>query len=382
MNLELTKKEILPPLKIVGGVIETKQVMSIMSHYLLRTEGDVLTIIGGDNEVEMQHTIPVETGNDFSVTLPRKVLDVIRSLPDGSDVSIKSKGDDSGQVVVASGKSRFTLATLSAEDYPNSPDIQASAPSKKKGKDKGQVTQFTLPQADLKTYLSRVAFCIASNDVRYYLMGVKLELHDDQLSLAATDGHRLAVASAELETDSTGDIDVIVPRKAVLELLKLLGDEGEVTVLCSLTHCKFIIRDNLTLVSKLIEGTYPDWRSVIPQNAGMLVIADTAQLKQAIQRVMLLSNEKYKGVRLTLGENLLTLNARNPNQEEASEELEVVYTGDALEIGFNGQYLLEVLSTIPTAKTRLAFTDPNSSVLITPPDDHQLMQWIVMPMRL
>jgi DNA polymerase-3 subunit beta len=372
MNLTLTKQELLHPLKMVASVVEERKVLPILSTILLQTDGDLLKLTGGDGEIEISCQLPIESGADFAVTVPKKLLDITRSLPDGSELNLTDTSGN-GKLIVHSGKSRFTLSTLAANDYPASPELETTQ-------------EFTTPQARLKYLLKQCVFCSATNDVRYYLNGLLLEINDDEIHLVATDGHRMATTQVAsegegLELVNDTETSVIIPRKTVLELLKLLGDDSDVQISFNDTHIRFTMNESLQLTSKLIDGKFPDWRAVIPQQAHNVVTLDKTNLQAALTRVALLSNEKYKGVRLTLTENLLTINAKNPNQEEATEELEVDYTGEPLEIGFNCVYLLEALAVIGTSDVRLAFTDSNSSVLITQTGD-ETGQWIIMPMRL
>lgn len=383
MNLELTRKELLPSLKTVASVIEDRRGgMSVLGNIFLQADGDQLKLTGGDGDIEVTCNIPIETGADFALTVPKKLLDITRSLDDDDDLHFSDKDD---KLIIKSGKSRFTLATLPADDYPASPELEVKK-------------QLNLPQSQLKSLIKQCAFCTASNDVRYYLNGLLLEISEGGAHLVGTDGHRMAVAPLELPTSpavketgkkskkaaatETNDAKIIIPRKTIYELLKLLGDDGDVQIGYTDKHIQFTLSDSLQLTSKLIDGQYPDWQSVIPANADKIVTAPKAALHSALGRVLLLSNEKYKGVRLTLSENLLTINAKNPSQEEATEEIEVDYIGESLEIGFNGNYLLESLGAVNTSNVRLAFTDSNSSVLITQNGDESVGQWIIMPMRL
>jgi DNA polymerase-3 subunit beta len=391
MNLELTKKELLPPLKTVASAIEERRTPAILGNILLQADGEVLKLTGSDGEIEVTCTLPIEVGPDFALAVPKKLLDITRSVADGDDLLLTDKD---GKLIVKSGKSRFTLATLPADDYPATPELR-------------EPKQLTLPQAQLKSLIRQCAFCIAANDVRYYLTGLFLVAQESDVHLVATDGHRMATVSLQLPKQSEpepqpkkakkkskppmlvddynkdDDIDagIIIPRKAVFELLKLLGEDGDVQISYTDTHIRFKITESLQLTSKLIDGRFPDWRSVIPSQATNIITVPKALLYSTLSRVLLLSNEKYKGVRLTLSENLLTINAKNPSQEEATDELEIDYTGEPLEIGFNGTYLLDALTAVETDNVQLAFTDSNSSVLITQAGDG-VGRWIIMPMRL
>jgi DNA polymerase-3 subunit beta len=290
------------------------------------------------------------------------------------------------KALVKSGKSRFSLACLPAEDFPNSPDLEA-------------LRVFRLSQRVLKKMLKQTSFSAATADVRYYLNGVCFHLQQGTLNLVATDGHRLALTqesitvdaieteeaseeSTDIEETTTDDFQVIVPKKAVAELASLLTDsDDEIEISSDDRHIKFVFSENLTLVSKLIDGRFPDYAVVIPAHADKLAVAQCSQLKQSLSQAAILSIEKFKGVRLACSENLLTISGRNPEQEESIIECEVEYNNESFEIGFNVQYLLDVLNVIATDEIELHFTDSNSSVLITNrrQDDSK---FVVMPMRL
>lgn len=399
MNLELTRKELLPPLKTVASAIEERRTSAILGNILLQADREVLKLTGSDGEIEVTCTLPIEDGSDFALAVPKKLLDITRSVADGDELLLTDKD---GKLIVKSGKSRFTLATLPADDYPATPELS-------------EPKQLTLPQAQLKSLLKQCAFCVAVNDVRYYLTGILLEIEDSDVHLVATDGHRMATTSLQIskppastpkkvkkkakppevgsiaeglrklkdddDTDDTQANSVIIPRKAVFELLKLLSDDGDVQISYTDKHIRFNLSESLQLTSRLIDGVFPDWRSVIPANATNIFTVSKSRFHSTLSRVLLLSNEKYKGVRLTLSENCLTINARNPSQEEATDELEIDYTGEPLEIGFNGTYLLDALTAVESEDVQLAFTDSNSSVLITQAGDG-VGRWIIMPMRL
>lgn len=368
MYFEISRKELLTPLKMAVSVVEARQARAILGNLLLKVSDNTLRLTATDGEVEITCAVPLEAGlknEDAETTVPRKIFDIVRSFPDNSDIQIT---EENNHLLVKSGKSRFSLSTLPTEDFPASPQIEDG-------------TEFRIAQNQFKELLQKTSFCIASNDVRYYLMGLLLEIREGKMSLVGTDGHRMAVAQIDYDSDSE-DTAVIIPRKAVLELAKLLNDsDDEMIITCDESRIKFDISESLTINSKLIDGTFPDWRSVVPMRADKVVTADTAVLKQTLSRVSILSNEKYKGVRLTLSENLLVVNAKNPQQEEATEEISVDYPGEEMEIGFNGTYLLEALNVISTDQVHLAFTDSNSSVLMTQ-EGSEVFKWIIMPMRL
>lgn len=373
MYFEISRKELLPPLKMAVSVVEQRQTRPILGNILVRVKDDTLHFTATDEEVEITCSVPLEASlkaEEAEITIPRKIFDIVRSLPDNSDIQVT---EEDNHILIKSGKSRFTLSTLPAEDFPASPQLEDG-------------TEFHIARNKFKELLHKTSFCVAVNDVRYYLMGLLLEIGDGKIFLVGTDGHRMAVAQQDFV--STQPIKVIIPRKAVVELAKLLTDSSEeMKIVCDDNHIKFEISETLTISSKLIDGNFPDWRSVVPLHADKIVVADTASIKQALSRVSILSNEKYKGVRLSLSENLLVINAKNPQQEEATEELSVEYPGDELEIGFNGVYLLDALGVVSTTSVNLAFTDSNSSMLITQKDGadsegSEEFKWIIMPMRL
>jgi DNA polymerase-3 subunit beta len=369
MYFETSRKELLLPLKMITGVVEQRQTLPILANALVRVQGNTLHLIATDGEVEIACSLPLESSlngdNDGETTIPaRKFFDICRSLPESTQLQVDI---DENQASVKAGKSKFKLQTLPAEDFPGRPQLQ-------------EPTQFSISQQHLKQLISKTYFCVAVNDVRYYLTGLLLELAENKIFLVGTDGHRMAVAQHEFASEQ--ETKVIIPRKAVSELLKLLTDgDEEVTISFDENHIRIEVNQALTLSSKLIDGSFPDWRGVVPQHLDKTVLTDTALLKQALARASILSNEKYKGIRFILAPKMLTLTARNSYQEEAEEIVEVEYEGDELEIGFNGSYIVDVLNVIPTATVQLSFADANSSCLITE-EGNEERKYIVMPMRL
>lgn len=364
MYFEISRKELLNPLKMVASVVEQRQTLPILGHLLMRVKDQVLHLTATDSEVEIVCSIPLlEASQDDETTVPKKMFDIVRSLPETSQIQVTNEDN---HIILKSGKSRFTLSCLPAQDFPESPQIQGA--------------EFQITSHLFKKLVSKTAFCVAINDVRYYLTGLLLEIAENKMSLVGTDGHRMAVAECDFDTQET--TKVIIPRKAVLELLKLLPEnENNMKISVSDSHVKFELSDSLVMSSKLIDGSFPDWRSVVPSGADKIVLAQTALLKQSLARVSLLSNEKYKGVKLSLLENLMVINARNPQQEEATEELPVEYQGEEMEVGFNGVYITEALNVVSTPEVKLAFSEPNASVLMTEEDTDDY-KWIIMSMRL
>jgi len=389
VNFEISRKDLLNPLKMLTGVVEQRQTLPILSMALVKVTQGNLHLTANDSEIEIACSLPIITGLNGSqegeITLPaRKFHDICRSFSD--DATIEVQTTESNKALVKSGKSRFSLACLPAEDFPSSPDLKA-------------LRVFRLSQRVLKKMLKQTSFSASTSDVRYYLNGVCFHLQQGTLNLVATDGHRLALTkesitvdaieteeasekSTDTEETTTDDFQVIVPKKAVTELASLLTDsDDEIEISSDDRHIKFVFSENLTLVSKLIDGRFPDYVTVIPAHADKLAVAQCTQLKQSLSQAAILSNEKFKGVRLAFSENLLTISGRNPEQEESIIECEIEYSSDSFEIGFNVQYLLDVLNVIATDEIELHFTDSNSSVLITNrrQDDSK---FVVMPMRL
>lgn len=347
------------------GVVERRQAMPILSNVMLAAEGGELRVTGTDLEVELVSSIPLDASEDGDVTVPgRKLLDILKALPDDAAIEVSHEKD---RLVIRSGKSRFTLSTLPAAEFPLVEDIN---PQKR----------FELAQSTLKTLLDRTAFSMAQQDVRYYLNGLLLELRGDVLRGVATDGHRLALYDVAAETGDSR-LQVIVPRKGVLELQRLLGDaEADVAVEIGSNHIR-LEAGGLRFTSKLIDGRFPDYERVIPQGGDKAIVADRQSLREALARTAILSNEKYRGIRLTLAPGTLSLQAHNPEQEEAEEELELDYNGGDLEIGFNVTYLMDALGAVQGESVKLGLADSNSSCLIEEPGNPSA-RYVVMPMRL
>ncbi|MGC3981249.1 MAG: DNA polymerase III subunit beta [Steroidobacteraceae bacterium] len=365
MKFSADRESILVPLLAVIGVVEKRQTMPILANVLLVAKDQTLTITASDLEVELSATGAANIQAGGEITLPgRKLLDIIKALPEKAQVTLSIEAE---RAIVRSGKSRFTLATLSASDFPVVENIDAKQ-------------KFSLPQSEIKTLLEKTHFSMAQQDVRYYLNGLLFELTEQQLRLVATDGHRLALAEAKLNDPIAANLQVILPRKGVLELQRILGTQGEIEISISSNHMRVSV-DGVRFTSKLIDGRFPDYGRVIPDQPTRIVSADRLNLRTALQRAAILSNEKYRGIRLTLKPGLLVLQAHNPEQEEAEEELEVGHTGESMEIGFNVNYLMEALAAVEGEQVELGFTDGNSSCLIKAPGGVN-SRFVVMPMRL
>ena len=365
MKFSAGREAILTPLQAVIGVVERRQTMPILANVHIAGRGDELSLTATDLEVELVAKAKVSLQQAGEITVPaRKLLDIVRALPDQATVTFSVEGE---RAIVRSGKSRFTLTTLPASDFPTIEDIKSDQ-------------SITIAQAALKRLLEKTHFSMAQQDVRYYLNGMLLEVADKLLRTVATDGHRLAYCEAELDKGGSGLQQVIVPRKGVLELQRLLGNEGSVDLAIGSNHVRATIGE-IRFTSKLIDGRFPEYGRVIPANPPRQVKADRDVLRSALQRAAILSNEKYRGIRLAVKANSLILQSHNPEQEEAEEEIEVNYGGEEVEIGFNVNYLLEALAAVDGGEVELGLTDANNSCLLTSPTVASA-KYVVMPMRL
>ena len=365
--IKAKRDEILEPLSAVSGIIERRHTLPILSNVLLDSAGEVLSFLATDIEIQITaRTAVAIDGEARALTVgARKLLDILRALPDGAEVTLQQQDK---RLVVKAGRSRFTLQTLPAEDFP-----RLAKPS-------GQTARFSLSQKALRRLLGLVQYSMAQQDIRYYLNGLLTVVEEGQLKLVATDGHRLAFASAKLG-DQLPRQEVIVPRKTVLELTKLLADvDDEVSIELSATQASFTF-GTVELVSKLIDGKFPDYTRVIPTQHKNRLQVGREPLRQALLRAAILSNEKFRGVRWVLADGALRIVSSNAEQEEAHEELEVKYAGDALDIGFNVNYLLDVLNNVSGADVECAFGDSSSSALISYATEKDF-KYVVMPMRI
>jgi DNA polymerase-3 subunit beta len=367
MKFAISREALLKPLNLVAGVVERRQTLPILANVRLVLEGDHLALTGTDLEVELVGRVTVAKASDSGeITVPaRKLVDIIKSLPEGCDIEFSV---DEGKVLVRSGRSRFTLSSLPARDFPGVEDSIGTH-------------QFTVQQGQLKRLIERTAFAMAQQDVRYYLNGMLWELTASQLRVVATDGHRLAMCTLEGSFDVATDVQVILPRKGVIELSRLLmDDEGAVAVVLGNNHIRATTPE-FTFTSKLVDGKFPEYQRVLPRAPDKMVFGSRSELRQAFARTAILSNEKYRGVRLLLAESTLQILANNPEQEEAEEVVSVDYQGDALEIGFNVSYLLDVLAVLEEDRVKLSLSDSNSSALLEESEEGDSL-YVVMPMRL
>ena len=365
MKLSAQRETFLEPLQAVIGVVERRQTMPILTNVLLVAKDGHLSITATDLEVELVASSKINVEQDGEITVPgRKLLDIFRALPADAKVSLTLDGD---RVQIRSRHSRFTLSTLPAAEFPVVDNIDA------------QVT-LSVSQKDASRLLEKTQFSMAQQDVRYYLNGILLEAADKTLRAVATDGHRLALCEVELKKACKGEHQVIVPRKGVLELQRLLGEEGDVSLAIGSNHIRAQV-GSIRFTSKLIDGRFPDYRRVIPTAESSPMTGDREVLKQALHRAAILSNEKYRGIRLDVKGNRIRILAHNPEQEEAEEEVTMKYSGEDLEIGFNVNYLLDALSAVDGDQVEVGLIDSNSSCLITEPGSTSC-KYVVMPMRL
>lgn len=365
MKLTAEREKLLGPLQAVIGVVERRQTMPVLANVLLGVGQGRLSITATDLEVELVSTTEVSVQQGGDITVPgRKFLDILRALPEKTAVTVTVEGE---KLVIRAGRSRFSLSTLPATEFPVIDDINSQ-----------QTVQIT--RKDLLRLLEKTHFSMAQQDVRYYLNGMLLEIEGQTLRAVATDGHRLALCEASLGSKAKATQQVIVPRKGVLELQRVLTQEGSAEIAIGTNHVRAQIGD-VRFTSKLIDGRFPEYSRVIPAAATNAIRADRNILRQALQRTAILSNEKYRGIRVTVKKNMITVQAHNPEQEEAEEEIEVAYAGADLEVGFNVNYLLDALAAIDGQEVELGLTDSNSSCLIRSPGNASA-RYVVMPMRL
>ena len=366
MKFQIDKETLLDPLQQIIGAVEKRQTMPALSNVLIRTTDNSLTLTATDLEIELVSQIGMVVDEPGEITVPaRKLLDICKSLTNESLINFTVTDN---KALVQSGRSRFSLATLPANDFPALDPINS-------------IYEFQISQKTLRDIIDKTAFAMAQQDVRYYLNGLMLEVSSNYLRAVATDGHRLAYCEKETNADIADIKQVILPRKGVLELVRLLNDSDDTVKITLGSNHLQVEFNQLRLTSKLIDGRFPDYNRVMPIDGNNIITADRDQLRQALIRASILSNEKYRGIRLTLEKDLIKLQAQNPDQEEADVELEVVYPGDDIEIGFNVNYMLDVLNVTGSEIVQAALRDSNSSFLLTYPDQ-QDCKYVIMPMRL
>lgn len=366
MNIQIPRSELLQVLQSVIGVVERRQSLPILSNVLLSVNEDILTVCATDLEIQIESSVQVQNLAPGKITAPaRKLHDICRGLPEGADLKLQL---EDGRLVVHSGRSRFVLSTLDAEEFPSLNDGRGSS-------------EVRLSNEVLKGLIQRTQFAMAQQDVRYYLNGLLLEFKPGRLRAVATDGHRLALSEQEFDHGLEAETQLILPRKTVLELMRLLENSENEAVLKLSAGQLQVQLEHLCITSKLVDGRFPDYERVIPAGADRKVHADRARVRAALARAAILSNEKFRGVRLRMEDGEMHIQTQNPEQEEAQEELEIEYSGEPLEIGFNVNYLLDALDAIGSERFIMELRGPDASGLLFDPQQPQ-NRFVVMPMRL
>jgi len=365
--LKATQDKVLSVLQSVAGIVERRHTLPVLANVLIRKTGSSLQLTTSDLEIQIRTTAELDgdPGNFTTTVGARKLIDILRTMPSDQTVSLESSQN---KLMLKGGKSRFTLQTLPAEDFPLVQEAPSFGPA------------FSVPQKTLKDLLNQVSFAMAVHDIRYYLNGILFVAEGQQLSLVATDGHRLAFASATLDVEVPRQ-EVILPRKTVLELQRLLSDaEGAIEMQFASNQAKFSF-GGMEFVTKLVEGKFPDYNRVIPKNHRNSVTLGRAPLLASLQRTAILTSEKFKGVRLNLEPGLLRVASNNAEQEEAVDELDIDYGGDTIDIGFNVTYLIDALANMSQDMVKIDLQDSNSSALVTNPEN-DAFKYVVMPMRI
>ncbi|PKO46652.1 MAG: DNA polymerase III subunit beta [Betaproteobacteria bacterium HGW-Betaproteobacteria-22] len=366
MNIQINRETLLKPLTSVTSIVEKRHTLPILSNLLLEAKQNKIHLTATDLEMQISLTVDTATTGDFATTLSaKKLLDICRSLPESAELNMAT---NDSRITVKAVKSRFNLQTLPAADYP----VMT--------KTNNEATLVVISQSQLKDLFKQVEFAMAQQDIRYYLNGLLFEVIGNRLNIVGTDGHRLSFTSTELEKNYEKQ-EVILPRKTVIELIKLLEDSDDlVNIEISSNQVNFNF-SNIKLISKVIDGKFPDYNRVIPIGHQNAFTTERVNVLLAMQRASILSNEKYRGIRMVLNLNNLKLISTNSDQEEAEEELEINYTGDALDIGFNVTYLIDVLNNTNSDQITFSFADANSSCLVTIPNNVDY-KYVVMPMRI
>ncbi len=366
MNIKIKRDVLLKPLSSVVGIVEKRQALPILSNLLLVGKDSKLIFTATDLEMQTSLNIDADISNEFEITISaRKLFDITRALPENSELEFQITDS---RINVKAGKSKFNLQTLPSKDYPilKRNDVEG--------------VSFEISQKNLKALLKQVDFAMAQQDIRYYLNGLLFEIQGQKLNIVGTDGHRLSFTSTKLN-QSFEKKEVIIPRKTIMELIKLLEeDDGNVVVEILNQQVTFKFND-IFLITKVIDGKFPDYNRVIPSGYENGFMINRQALLSAMQRASILSNEKYRGIRLVLSENNMQLITTNSEQEEAQEDIEISYNKETIDIGFNVTYLIDVLNNIQFDQLFFAFKDSNSSCLVTIPNNDDY-KYVVMPMRI
>ena len=366
MKFSIQREALLKPIQLTAGVVEKKQTLPILSNILLNVDQQGLSVTATDLEVEMNVQTKIDQGETGKITIPaKKFSDICRTLSDNSVIDFTLDND---RAILKSGRSRFILTTLPADEFPNVDAIS-------------DAISFEVPQKKLKTLIDQTQFAMAQQDVRFYLNGLLFDVSDEILRTVATDGHRLALCELAAELNIKDNQQVIIPRKGVLELNRLLNDsEDPARVQIGSNHIR-VETDEISFTSKLIDGRFPDYQRVVPQGGDKILLCDRTELHQAITRASILSNERYRSIRLVLSSGTIRVLANNPEHEEAEEEVSVDYNGSQLEIGFNANYLIDAINAVKDQEVKITFSDANSCCLIENQSNDDC-KYVVMPMRI
>jgi DNA polymerase-3 subunit beta len=366
MKFTVQREVFLQPLSQVVGVVERRQTLPVLANFLLVAKGDRLSVTGTDMEVELVSSITTNIDQEGEITIPaRKLVDIVKALPDGSKITLSVKDE---KALLTAGRSRFTLSTLPAAEFPANDHVAT-------------IDEVSLQEKDLKRLLEKTAFAMANQDVRYYLNGLLLDFRAGKLRTVATDGHRLAVCDLDAAVEVKSDRQLIVPRKGVLELVRMLNDSADLVTLALCQNHVRLTKDGTRFTTKLIDGRFPDYEAVIPAGADKQLLMDRQVFTQALQRAAILSNEKYRGVRLEATGNSLKIVAHNPQSEEAVEEIEAELNFDSIAVGFNVTYLLDALMALESESVSMELRDANSSCLVAA-SESDLNRHVVMPLKL
>ena len=365
--IKITREALLKPLQAVSGIIERRHTLPILSNVLLLRQSTQVSLIATDIEIEITASTQATPGEEKSITVgARKLLDILRALPEGSEVTLSLQEK---RLQLKSGKSRFNLQTLPAEDFP-----RLSAPDE-------TLNKLSAPQKLLKNMIDLIQYAMAQQDIRYYLNGMLMVLEGSSLTLVATDGHRLGYVNRELGSGSFPRREVILPRKTITELSKLLNDSDDpISIEISANQARFAF-GGISLISKMVDGKFPDYTRVIPKDQPKHLRLKRMEILSCLQRAAILTSDKFRGVRWVLTNGSLKIICTNTEQEEAQEELDVDYKGETLDVGFNVGYLLDVLNNLQVDEIDCGLGDANSSALITVPDKDDF-KYVVMPMRI
>lgn len=366
MKLKINRDRLIDPLNLISGVVEKRQTLPILGNVLIRHKSGQLALTGTDSETEIYIALDGVDGNAGETTVnARKLMEICRSLPDQATIEIETKDE---RVRLKSGRSVFTLQTLPAGDFPSVETLDWDIRAR-------------IKHSELKRTIRATSFAMAQQDVRFYLNGLLMEFRNDELRAVATDGHRLAKTEADCKTAIEGVRQCIVPRKAVIEMSRLLQDSEDVAeIKIGQNHVR-LIANNVTFTSKLIDGRFPDYERVIPKKLEHNILLNRETLIDIIRRVAILTNEKFRGIRLILKSGLLTVSGSNPEQEEATEEIEIDYVGPEMEIGFNATYLLDAMEALSSETVEIDLQDTNSSCVVKAPKEEDTI-YVLMPLRL